>query len=573
MTNVEELYKYYEVLTDAKDKASTHEKEYLVILEAVKGGPNEKRLASQLITRFFKYFPHLAAKAINSQLDLCEDDDVTIRKQAIRDLPLLCKDSPENLPRIADVLAQLLQTEDVGELNLVQTSLLSLMKKDVKGGLQGLFTQIESGEDVVRERAIKFLAAKLKVLSEDVVTKPIEDFIIEQTKKVLKDVTGDEFMTFISILSGLKTMATVQGRQQLVEVITEQAGLSEPFEGSNSDSVDRLVQCCKQASTLFSRNVHSTKFVAYFCDSVLPSLDKVTDTATAAGAGSAGGDPAAGATAAAASAAGVATSGVRLELLKLLADIVPFSPNLDELPRRVETVYSCLLNYMPLPPAETINGESGSVQVEPKLQFSFVECLLHVFHQMARRHPDFLAAEVNSERLKDFKLRLQYFARGVQVYTKQLQAKVGDALKTDENKIKVTALKITSNINQIIKDLLHVPPNYKATIILSWKPELPVSTSDVSSASSVGQATKRPGITPAASRPPAAKQAFKGAASADKEAGGQTARGDRPMYSPPTGKYSEKAGAYAGTEPDAQKSLGNGAGRRGRGRGSWRIKY
>lgn len=76
--------------------------------------------------------------------------------------------------------------------------------------------------------------------------------------------------------------------------------------------------------------------------------------------------------------------------------------------------------------------------------------------------------------------RLQFFARGLQVYIRQLrvalQGKTGDALKTEEasapdenfpqpvvstscsppllveqNKIKVVALKITNNINVLIK--------------------------------------------------------------------------------------------------------------------------
>ena len=33
-----------------------------------------------------------------------------IRRQAIKGLPDLCKDTPEHLPRIADVLTQLLQS-------------------------------------------------------------------------------------------------------------------------------------------------------------------------------------------------------------------------------------------------------------------------------------------------------------------------------------------------------------------------------------------------------------------------------------------------------------------------------
>lgn len=49
------------------------------ILSAVKGGPNEKRLASQFIARFFRHFPDLAEQALNAQFDLCEDEDQHVR--------------------------------------------------------------------------------------------------------------------------------------------------------------------------------------------------------------------------------------------------------------------------------------------------------------------------------------------------------------------------------------------------------------------------------------------------------------------------------------------------------------
>lgn len=49
------------------------------ILTAVKGSSKEKRLASQFIARFFKYFPKLADLAIDAHLDLCEDEDMAVR--------------------------------------------------------------------------------------------------------------------------------------------------------------------------------------------------------------------------------------------------------------------------------------------------------------------------------------------------------------------------------------------------------------------------------------------------------------------------------------------------------------
>lgn len=55
-----------------------HKDAYQVILDGVKGGPKEKRLAAQFIPKFFCNFPELADAAINAQLDLCEDEDVSV---------------------------------------------------------------------------------------------------------------------------------------------------------------------------------------------------------------------------------------------------------------------------------------------------------------------------------------------------------------------------------------------------------------------------------------------------------------------------------------------------------------
>jgi hypothetical protein len=50
-----------------------------------------------------------------------------------QDLPLLCRDKKEFLPKIADILSQLLQTDDIAEVVVVQNSLMTLFRKDAKG--------------------------------------------------------------------------------------------------------------------------------------------------------------------------------------------------------------------------------------------------------------------------------------------------------------------------------------------------------------------------------------------------------------------------------------------------------
>lgn len=61
-------------------------------------------------------------------MDLCEDDDITIRRMAIKELPAFCKDTKENTPRVSDILAQLLNATDSAELQQVNTSLSSVSK-------------------------------------------------------------------------------------------------------------------------------------------------------------------------------------------------------------------------------------------------------------------------------------------------------------------------------------------------------------------------------------------------------------------------------------------------------------
>jgi len=62
-----------------------------------------------------------------------------------------------------------------------------------------------------------------------------------------------------------------------------------------------------------------------------------------------------------------------------------------------------------------------------------------------------------------------------------LHGKTPEELKTEENKIKVVALKTTSNINTLIKDLFHTPPSFKSRICLSWKPTASFSNVRISS--------------------------------------------------------------------------------------------
>ena len=74
-------------------------------------------------------------------------------------------------------------------------------------------------------------------------------------------------------------------------------------------------------------------------------------------------------------------------------------------------------------------SEDGSVAPSPSLEFTKVEALMFAFHRICRQAPTFLTED--EERLKDFKLRLQYLARGVTGYIGKLR----EFLKTAGTKV------------------------------------------------------------------------------------------------------------------------------------------
>lgn len=169
--------------------------------------------------------------------------------------------------------------------------------------------------------------------------------------------------------------------------------------------------------------------------------------------------------------------GIELDILQLLAELAAYiqptnANHLINIPECQDIVFKKLLEYLPLPPLE---GEGAEIpSEEPSLQLTHVECLMYTFHTLGKSDPAYLEKALE-ETMKDFKVRLQYLARGVQNYIKKLKealvsVKKGEGMKNEETKLKYVALQTCTNINVLIRDLFHPKPLYKATINLSWKP-------------------------------------------------------------------------------------------------------
>ncbi|ONK66779.1 uncharacterized protein A4U43_C06F11880 [Asparagus officinalis] len=285
---VEKLYEFGERLSESKDK-SQNVSDYEGIIMVVKGGSvKAKQLAAQLIPRFFKFFPSLASKALTAQFDLVEEEELGVRVQAIRGLPLLCKDNSEDVSKIVDVLGQLLIYEENVERDAVHKALMSLLRQDVKASLTALLKHVENGIENIREKVICFLKDKVFPLKAELLKPQVEmeRYVTDLVKKSLQDVTGAEFKLFMDFLKSLSIFgegAPPDRIQELIEIIEGQADLDALFNVDDIDHIDRLTSCMYMALPFFKRGASSSKFLVYFNKHIIPVFDKRLGRQGAAG--------------------------------------------------------------------------------------------------------------------------------------------------------------------------------------------------------------------------------------------------------------------------------------------------
>ncbi|KAJ4770202.1 Apoptosis inhibitor 5 [Rhynchospora pubera] len=478
---VEKLYEFGERLNEAKDK-SEHVGDYEGIIAAVKGqSVKAKQLAAQLIPRFFKHFPTLAADAMMAQFDLIEEDELAIRVQAIRGLPLLCKDTPGYVPKIVDVLGQILGSEENVERDAVHKALMSLLRQDVKASLTALFHHIEreSEDNNVREKVICFLKDKVFPLKTELLRPQdeMERFVTDLVKKSLQDVTGLEFKLFIDFLKSFKMFgdgASPENIRELIEIIEAQADLDAQFNVADVDHIDRLVSCMYMALTFYTKGASSSKFVSYCNKHIIPVLDKLPEEK-------------------------------RISLLKTVAASSKYASAQDSR-QLLPSIVQLLRKYMPGKKAEDMS-------------YDYVECLLYAFHHLAHKTPNTTNSlcgykivtgqpsdrlgEDFSENYKDFTERLTATEETVRQTMKKLTQGMSEhnkalsAAKTDEAKSNIkseqqkttTKLRICNNILSMTKPLHVKTPSFIGDdkISLSW-----LEPAKKPQASSAGSSVKRP---------------------------------------------------------------------------------
>ncbi|XP_023003122.1 apoptosis inhibitor 5-like protein API5 [Cucurbita maxima] len=485
--HIENLYEFSERLNKAEDK-SQHVKDYQGIIDAAKTSTKAKQLAAQLIPRFFKFFPTLSGPAIDAHIDLIEEEELAIRVQAIRGLPLFCKDTPENIGKIVDILVQILASEEFVERDAVHRALMALLRQDVKASLSALFKHIGSvdeptTDEVIREKVLSFIRDKVFPAKTELL-KPQEEMerhITDLIKKSLEDVTGAEFRMFMDFLKSLGIFgekAPPERLKELIGIIEGQADLDSQFNVSDADHIDRLISCLFMAVPFVVRGASSCKFLSYLDKHVIPVLEKLPEER-------------------------------KLDLLKALAEFSPYTTPQDSR-QFLPSIVQLLKKYMP-------GRKTGE-----EMNFTYVECLLYTFHHLAHKVPNATNSlcgykivtgqpsdrlgEDFSDNYKDFTERLTNIEELTRATIKKLTQGMDEhnkamaAAKSDEAKSNVktqqqnakTGLRTCNNILAMAKPLHAKAPSFIGdnSINLSWKE---VTKSPVSTTTSAAGG-KRPAI-------------------------------------------------------------------------------
>ncbi|WVZ25898.1 hypothetical protein V8G54_004442 [Vigna mungo] len=373
---IEKLYEYGEQLNNAKDK-SQNVQDYQGIIDAAKTSVKAKQLAAQLIPKFYKFFPDLSGPALDAHLDLVEAEELGVRVQAIRGLPLFCKDTPENIGKMVDILVQILGSEEFVERDAVHKALMSLLRQDVKASLTALFKHIGSVEepstdDVIREKVINFVRDKVFPIKAELL-KPQEEMerhITDLIKKSLEDVTGIEFRMFMDFLKSLSLFgekAPAERMKELIGIIEGQADLDAQFNViitlpftqlnaqiqsfymlkesvSDADHIDRLISCLHMALPFVVRGASSSKFLNYINKYIIPVFDQLPGER-------------------------------KVDLLRSLAEFSPYTTPQDSR-QMLPSIVQLLKKYM----TWKKTGE--------EMNFTYVECLLYTFHHLAHKVPN-----------------------------------------------------------------------------------------------------------------------------------------------------------------------------------------
>ncbi|KAF8993681.1 hypothetical protein BDQ17DRAFT_1252511 [Cyathus striatus] len=175
--------------------------------------PSIRILAAGNIQLFFNDFPDLEEAAINAVYDLCEDQSSKVRMEGYAAITQVSRASSKWIKRNADVLVQLLQSDEPDEVLIVKKALIEHMDMDPKVTLSVLCDQIlpadecaNNEEQVMRDRlrslVLTFLTgeAKRSILRHAMPGSDAEAIVVEGLSEAISLLDFEEIQAIVKDL-------------------------------------------------------------------------------------------------------------------------------------------------------------------------------------------------------------------------------------------------------------------------------------------------------------------------------------------------------------------------------------
>eukprot|EP00761_Pharyngomonas_kirbyi_P010693 gb/GECH01010714.1/.p1 GENE.gb/GECH01010714.1/~~gb/GECH01010714.1/.p1 ORF type:complete len:521 (+),score=125.91 gb/GECH01010714.1/:1-1563(+) len=422
INEINELYSVQQKLDEAGDEAKQQPELYDKVIAAVKKSPKAKKFAAQLIPRYFSLFPDKSEQALNAQLDLCEEEDLQIRANAIKGLPELSKKNQDYSGNIAHVLVQLLAAADEKiELDTIKISLLKILNEsNTQEVMSLLFTHVDENPEGLGTKFINLLERvpmhKLQNM---------EDTLVEKLKSLWAISNLSDFPKFARIIIQLDLFKEAGDATKLEEFINanKNFNINDPIKASETDKIKQLIDIANSLMPLFKTSPCCTPFLTCFVNLNNQSGE-------------------------------IEEEGLQYQILKMIALLsqhVTPEAAADLLPK----VYNQLLEYIP------------TKLMDEDLKLSRIELLFYSFHLMAKlAHVKFgnvlnktcgirIAAinpEDHSDKLNDLRTRLTVLRKATQ--DKEREARQMKASTQEEKKRKDTILILTQNIIKMIRPIV-----------------------------------------------------------------------------------------------------------------------
>ncbi|KAK5582189.1 hypothetical protein RB653_003772 [Dictyostelium firmibasis] len=155
--NDEYINTFYDIANklDTNPSFPDDDKLFSKIIELSSKTKQTKKLSPQFISKYFKRFPTLQEKAIDCLIDLFDssDDDVLMRVNALKAIPTICRDNPDHIAKLVDILSQLLNTDSKVEAEHTKNSLVELYKLNSVTTLNSFLTFLESEESSMEDQS------------------------------------------------------------------------------------------------------------------------------------------------------------------------------------------------------------------------------------------------------------------------------------------------------------------------------------------------------------------------------------------------------------------------------------